>query len=174
MIFFDRGDWQDAEQAFLEATRAHPEEVLAWKNLGLVRLEQDNDPAAVQALQTAIGLDPDDPGLTRHLAVALTRSARGSEAVNLLTRSLERHPRNATLWLSLGEAQLHLGSSEQAALAFQRTIEADPGNTEGMAAPAARQLASIRYQQGTFENAVESSRLAVQWDTADAEAWHVL
>jgi len=174
VIFFDRGDWQDAEQAFLEATRTHPEEVLAWKNLGLVRLEQGNDPAAVQALQTAIGLDPDDPELTRHLAVALTRSARGSEAVNLLTRSLERHPRNATLWLSLGEAQLHLGSSEQAALAFQRTIEADPGNAEGMAAPAARQLASIRYQQGTFQNAVESARLAVQWDPDDAEAWHVL
>ncbi len=156
VIFFERGDWQESEAAFLEATRAHPEEVLAWKNLGLARIEQGNDPAAVQALQTAIGLDPDDPELTRHLADALTRSARGPEAVNLLTRSLERHPRNATLWLSLGEAQLHLGSSEQAALAFQRAIEADPGNTEA----ARRNLEIVRGRLTTERAIVAGSKTA--------------
>lgn len=174
VIFFNRGEWQDAEEAFLEATRAHPEDVLAWKNLGLVRLEQDNYPAAVQALETAIRLDPADPGLALNLADALIDSARGPEAVNLLTGSLERHPRNAALWSSLGRAQHQLGSSEQATLAFQRAIEADPENLEAEAAPAAVQIARIRYQQGAYETAIESARQAARWDPGYAAAWHVL
>jgi len=174
VIFFNRGELQDAEEAFLEATRAHQEDVLAWKNLGLVRLEQDNYPSAVQALQTAVRLDPEDPDLAMDLASALIDSARGPEAVDLLTGSLERYPRNAALWSSLGRAQHQLGSPEQATLAFQRAIEADPGNAEAEAAPAAVQIARIRYRQGTYDVAIESARQAAQWDPGYAAAWHIL
>ncbi|MGB5399703.1 MAG: tetratricopeptide repeat protein [Thermoanaerobaculia bacterium] len=174
IIFFNRSEWQDAEAAFLEATRAHPEDVLAWKSLGLVRLEQDNYPGAVQALQTAIRIEPEDPGLAMDLARALIDSARGPEAVDLLTASLEQHSQNAALWSSLGRAHRQLGSPEQAALAFQRAIEADPGNAEDEASPAAVQIAWIRYQQGSYDAAMESAGQAAQWDPGYAAAWHVL
>jgi tetratricopeptide (TPR) repeat protein len=174
VIFFNRGDWQDAEEAFLQATQASPGEVLAWKNLGLSRLEQAEYPAAVQALQAAEELDPDDPELARQLAEALTGSARLPEAVELLNRSLERHPREASLWLSLGEVDLLLGSVEPAALALERAIESDPVNSEGVAAVAALQLASIRYRAGDYEAAAASARRSLQWDADSAEAWHIL
>ncbi len=174
IIFFNRSEWQDAEAAFLEATRAYPEDVLAWKSLGLVRLEQDNYPGAVQALQTAIRIEPEDPGLAMDLARALIDSARGPEAVDLLTASLEQHSQNAALWSSLGRAHRQLGSPEQAALAFQRAIEADADNTEDEAAPAAVQIAWIRYQQGSYDAAMESAGQAVRWDPGHAAAWHVL
>lgn len=174
IIFFNRGEWQDAEEAYLEATRAQPEDVLAWKNLGRVRLEQENYPGAVQALQTASGIEPEDPGLAMDLARALIDSARGPEAVDLLTASLELHSQNAALWSSLGRAHRQLGSPDQAALAFQRAIEADPSNAAHEAAPAAVQIAWIRYQQGTFDDAVELARQATQWDPGYASAWHVL
>lgn len=174
VLFFNRGEWQDAEAAFLEATRVQPDDALAWKNLGLVRLEQGNYPSATKALQTAFHLDPENTGLAMDLARALTDSARGPEAVDLLTRSLEHQPRNAALWGSLGRAQFQLGSLEQANLAYQRAIEADPENSQKEAAPAAVQVASILYQQGSYDTAIESARQAVQWNPSDAEAWHVL
>ena len=173
-IFFQQGAWQDAEEAFLEATRARNEDVTAWRNLGLVRIERDNYPGAVQALQTANELAPGDPEIVLELAGALADSARGPEAVQLLTRSLESHPQNAALWVSLGRAQRQLGSPDQATLAFQRAIEVDPGNADGEAASAAVQVASIRYQQGDFDSAIQSARRAVEWAPTSAEAWHVL
>lgn len=173
-IFFQQGAWQDAEEAFLEATRARHEDVLAWRNLGLVRIERQNYPGAVHALQTAMELAPGDPEIVLELASALVDSARGPEAVQLLTRSLEAHPQNAALWASLGRAHQQLGSPDQAALAYQRAIEVDPGNADGEAASAAAQVASIRYQQGDFDAAVQSARQAVEWAPSSAEAWHVL
>ena len=174
VIFFHRAEWQDAEEAFLEATRAQPEDVKAWKNLGLVRIERENYPGAVQALQAATNLDPGDPDLVLELASALTKSARGAEAAEVVTACLERHPRNATLWSSLGRAQRQLGSPEEAILAFQWAIETDPGNTDDEAASAAVQIASIRYQQGVYEAALESAQQAAQWEPSSSEAWHVL
>lgn len=174
VLFSNQGEWLDAEAAFLEATRVQPDDVLAWKNLGLVRLEQGNYPAATKALQTAFKLDPEDTALAMDLARALTDSARGPEAVDLLTRSLELHPRNAALWASLGHAHFQLGSLEQANLAFRRAIEADPENSQKEAAPAAVQVASILYQQGSYDAAIESAGQAVQWDPSDAAAWHIL
>ena len=174
LIFFDRAEWQDAEEAFLEATRTQPDSAVAWKNLGLVRIERDNYPGAAQALQEAIKLDQDTPDLVLELASALTDSARGKEAVDVLTSSLEQHPRNAALWASLGRAQRQLGSPDEAILAFQRAIEADPGNTDDEAARAAGQIASIRYQQGAYDAALESAQQAVQWDPSSSEGWHLL
>lgn len=63
------------------------------------------------------------------MSEALARSGNSEDAVNILTNAVRRYPRNAQLWVGLGNALVDhsRGLTPPAILAYQRAAELSPG-----------------------------------------------
>jgi len=134
-LFFDQGKWQDAEAAFLEATRAHPEEILAWKNLGRVRLEQGSYPSAVQAFQRVIEADPDNAlaeAAPAAVQIASIRYQQGAydTAMEAARQAVQWDPGHAAGWHVLGLAQQAAGDLGAAATSLDRATALEPTRSD--------------------------------------------
>lgn len=165
---------EDAAQSFLEATRVDPGEVAAWKHLGILHYTAGQFALAVDPLERAAEISPND----RQIAVALTRSLAESDdaggASALLTGYLRRHPNDAELWQQLAELEQSRMEPGAAAAALRQSIEADGENRTGAAVVSAVRLARLHLQQGDLEAAQERANQALGWDRSDADAWSVL
>ena len=89
------------------------------------------------------------------LAEALRRQGEGGEAVALLRRGLEIHPKYAAAWVALGRTLRDLDDADGAGEAFGRALELDRSNL--VAARAAGELAADRND---WVGAIEAYRLA--------------
>ena len=83
------------------------------------------------------------------LAEALRRQGGAEEAVAVLRRGLEIHPRYAAAWVALGRAQRDLDDSDSAGKAFGRALELDRTNVV-----AARAVGELASEKGDWEAAV--------------------
>ena len=83
------------------------------------------------------------------LAEALRRQGGAEEAVAVLRRGLDIHPRYAAAWVALGRAQRDLDESDSARKAFGRALELDRTNVV-----AARAVGELASEKGDWEAAV--------------------
>jgi len=96
------------------------------------------------------------------LAELLRKEGQPTEAVAILTRGLERHPRYVAAWVSLGRAELQRDAVLEAERAFQRALELDPQN-----AVAARMIGETAILLGDWPRAVKVLRLARELAPSD-------
>lgn len=86
------GDRRAALAAFTEATQRAPSAGEAWNGLGAMHLAEGDLPAAVDALQRAMVLLPDDANPAMNLALAMERMQRWEEASRGFREVLRRSP----------------------------------------------------------------------------------
>jgi Flp pilus assembly protein TadD len=96
------------------------------------------------------------------LAELLRKEGQPTEAVEILTRGLERHPRYVAAWVSLGRSQLQLDAVLEAEAAFQRALELDPQN-----AVAARLIGETAILLEDWPRAAKVLRLARELAPSD-------
>lgn len=174
VIYQQQGKTSDAEQSYLEATRADPREATAWTNLGQLQLRDNRFEAASTSLARAHELRPDNRDITLSLARSLLRSGREGQASTTLQTALTRYPDDAELWQELGRIEKSRGEMTAASQALERSMDADAENRNGVAAGSAILLASLQLELGNTEAALEAANRAVGWDRSDAVAWTVL
>ena len=174
LIYRQQGRNDDAEQSFLEATRADAQEASAWTNLGLLYRDEQRYEAANTALERAHELRPDDRDIALALASSLEVSGRPEQAASLLSMHLQRHPNDAATWIQLARIEVERGATEEAIRALERGIAADSQNRAGYAGQAASQLANLQLQLGDTEAATTAANQAIGWDRSDPDAWGVL
>lgn len=165
---------EDAERAFLDATRADPNEASAWKNLGLLRLERNDSGGSAAPLARAHELLPDDPEVTAAYARALAEGGRADQAAQLLQAELRKRPEAAGLWLELGRVEQLRAAPGEAAVALERALAHDPDNRAGVAALAAVRLAELQLEAGRHQQALEAANRALGWNRDSAAAWRAL
>jgi len=98
---FNRGDTAGAEQRchrLLDSVRS-PE---ALHLLGLCQLRSGRVPAAIESLQEAIGLVPDDAQLPHDLGRAYSAQGDWRAAAEAYIRAIELRPDHAASYLYLG------------------------------------------------------------------------
>lgn len=174
MIYQRQGLLDDAEQSFLEATRADSLEASAWLNLGLLRFQRGSYEAAATTLERAHELLPEESQVTRILATCLLESGRAGHASTLLETHLQRYPDDAEMWLQLGEIESRRGDPAAAIGALERSLQTDAQNQNGVAVQAAIHLSSIHLEQSNEEAALDAANQAVGWDPSNPDAWTVL
>lgn len=86
------GDRRGALAAFTEATQRAPNAGEAWNGLGAMHLAAGDLPAAVDALQRAMVLLPDDANPAMNLGLAMERMQRWDEASRAFREALRRAP----------------------------------------------------------------------------------
>lgn len=167
------GKVDDGIAELIRARTLDPRNAMALSNLGLALQRKGDFEAAEARLKESVALRP--VSLIRHrLALFYQRRGRYAEAAAELREIVRIVPDHASAYVNLG-AVLHLmGKDEEAAAAFQRSLEI---------APTARGYTNLgtllfymgRYSEstGAFEKAVEldATRYVIWGNLADAYRW---
>lgn len=151
------------------------QQALQLLNEGALLLRSQRPDEALEPLQQAHELLPDDPDIDITLGGALVMAAKWNKAVRLLEQSVEQHPDNAQLWLNLAAAYLGRlelsprSRQDQAIEAYKKAIELDP------VAPSAQYNIGLIYaEQESWDQAAEWFQAAVRANPNDQDATYWL
>ena len=159
---FEASRFEAAASKFRESLRLVPGRVSTLTNLAGAQIRLSQPQAALELLDQALTLAPEDPNVWWHRAIALGDLGRPEQAVQAYDSALEIDPGLTLAWSNRGSILKDLQRPEEAAASFRQAI-ATGGDAElnayflaavevssqGLAAPA---LAPARYVQSLFDN----------------------
>jgi protein O-GlcNAc transferase len=145
----------------------YPNSGFAWKLLGESLYMQGKD--ALQALQKATQLLPNDADVFIKLAIVLTDLGQFNEAVACCRRALKIKPDDARAFNTLGSAQQGLGLFQDALASYRNALEIDPDYFK-----AHNNLGNALQNLGRSDDAAASYRRALQINPGYAEAHYNL
>ncbi|MFZ9739602.1 MAG: tetratricopeptide repeat protein [Prochlorotrichaceae cyanobacterium] len=103
-----------------------PQSAQDWLNNGLKAIEANQLPAAIEAFQTALTLDPQLVPAHYNLGLALRQSGDLPGAIAAFTQTTQLDPRFALAYSNLGAALLENNNLEQAQAVLMQAIQLDP------------------------------------------------
>jgi serine/threonine protein kinase len=118
-FYYDRGEFQKAEELFRRATVIAPSLATGHMNLGRALVGQTRLQEAEQSLLAASHLQETSP-ILNNLGALYYQEERFGEAAWYFERSLKAEPPNALRYGDLGDAYRHLGNQEAASSAYHR------------------------------------------------------
>jgi len=155
--------YTEAEYKAREILSLHPNAAVVWQMLGLALTGQGRD--ALQPLEMAARLLPNDAGVHNNLGNALGRLGELDEAVASFRRALLLNPDFAEAHSNLGCALLELGRFDDAAASYRRALE-----IESEFADAHHNLGNALRGLGKLDDAAASYRRALEFKPNFAEA----
>ena len=165
------GEWDLAAAAFHRAVQIRPDYAEAWAFLGEARQQAGMDGLAevdsLQALQTAVELDPGSLSAQLFLAMYWQRQGEPEKAVQSLQAALQHNPERAILLAELGNALAAQGDLAAAYEAYQQAARQAPQNPSYFRLLAAFSL-KYNYQPGVV--ALPAARRAVLLNTQDPQS----
>ena len=125
--YANQGEYSEAVRRFEEALTLDPTNPQAHYFIGLIRLQQFNDPAgAATSLEASILLAPEDAETRYQLGVALERLDRPEEASVRFAEALALAPEHAGALYRSGLVAEESGEIRDAIDYYTRSIYADP------------------------------------------------
>ena len=115
-----RGRPEAAQEWWDRARRINPQRAYYPANLAMLHLEQDDLPAAEQALQEALALAPNDAQIVRTRLAVLIAAGRDEELLSLTEGRLEGERTNAETLANAALAQLVCGEAGKALRYYER------------------------------------------------------
>ena len=171
LIYLERGQTQEAEEALQEAVAVDPDNAAAWLNLGTAQRRLARHGEATGSLQKAYALDSSNVDAGRKLALAYLDAGDPGSAANLLTDLAGRAPSDAGIQLYLGMAKKALDDRPGATAAFEAAAGRDPDNRDGWGVQAALQLATIYYLEADYHGTRRQAERVTQWLPEQANGW---
>jgi hypothetical protein len=167
--------WQDAKRGRLDdalagsdgLTRAAPEFPEAWFAASYIRLRCGYPEEALEAIERATELRPDDPAWQLQELLCLDACNLRGRAIELGTRLLKSEISELRYFATLGQVLFDLQQYEAARSALQRAIAADES-----VAPLQLALARCELALGNLGAAAAACERSLALDHAYAEALH--
>lgn len=157
--------WSEAEGLLRQVLRRNPENLVAWRQLGQSLERLGRHPEAVDALEEAVRLDPDNLG-TRRLLALNCRLAANPERALAVYRTLARDPNER--WNAVqgaAGALVELNRSEEALALLAGERDGPVGNRAREMADAVdryRKLRTAAVSGGTDRERLTAAELAFQ------------
>ncbi|HEY1725882.1 MAG TPA: tetratricopeptide repeat protein [Steroidobacteraceae bacterium] len=161
------GRYLELEQQLQDLLTFHPHAGLAWQLLGVAQRRQGKD--AVEALQRATSLLPQDAAAHNNLGNALAQRGQLQQAADSYRRALALNPDSAQAHNNLGNALQGLGQLDQSADSYRRALQIDPDYAE-----AHQNMADAQLRLGQPVEAISSYRRALALSPRFVEAHHNL
>lgn len=120
------GDFRQAADHFLEATKRTPSLVEAWLGAAEARVQLGEAPAALETLRDGQALLPRELRLRREEARLLRLMRQPAEARRVLEAAIGIEPRDAFLHAALSEVLRELGDLDGATASLRRAVEIEP------------------------------------------------
>lgn len=121
-------------EAYQRALQIAPGDKLSRDNLAITYRDagkyagetQGNIPRAIQYLNQANQMKPNDPETLRLLGVASGMSGQHQQSIDYFSRAAELSPNSASIWFDLGVAYIQSGQPEAGQVYIDRAKELDP------------------------------------------------
>lgn len=165
---FDSADFEHSFEVASQALSASPDDVELLVLAGRAGVEVDAEDA-VEHLQRATELAPDDAGAWHHLGEALAAEGRMPEAEAAFRRAVELDPDDQLALSHLGHTALASGRREEGVGYLARA--ADLAHVAQTASTAAISLVDMYRSLGQFEDALAQARVVAEAAPDDALAW---
>jgi predicted CXXCH cytochrome family protein len=112
---------EEGEKVLMTALEKYPDLAPIHYALGLLKVRQGEQKAALGFLRNAALNDPEDPHYSYVYAIGLNSQKRPGEALDVLQEALERHPYDRDILYSLATISMENGMDE-AALVYARSL----------------------------------------------------
>lgn len=129
----------------------------------LLRLGRQDE--AIQALDKAVQLKPDDADLQRNMGNALVKAGRSGEALRCFQRAAELNPVDADAAYKAGVLLKDEGRLDEALVYLDRSADAQPDH-----APIFATRGFVRASLGRNEQAIDDYERAIRLDPQHAQA----
>lgn len=166
VVFYARTGRFDDMVALLDELQNSQEDkvaVLVLKGQLLGQLNQV--PEAIEALEEASKLDPNDPRPVNDLAMLMVTRQRWNEAITAIGRLLEIEPDNQAAKRTLIRCQIEAGQLEQAGQRISRFLDANPNDVGCLLLDSLLQL-----RQGDGQKAYETLTRILEIDPDNISA----
>jgi protein O-GlcNAc transferase len=189
-LYAQHQDWVHAKDAFNAALQINPNLAAAHFHLGMALLAEQQ-PGALDELNQAYQLAPQNPEVALQLGQALAAAGQDDQAIPVLRHAIELDPKSTVAAYQLGLTLQRTNAPQEAIPLLQRAADADPQNVAiltnlGMALCQAQQakdavpvlqravalapddvtahqnLAAAYIQLNQFDDAVEQLRISLK------------
>jgi protein O-mannosyl-transferase len=159
--------WRNGESLWIRAINCSPENHSVYTGLASYYQKTGKIDVAIEQLQHALAIKPDDAESLSNLGAAWTKLGRFDDAVHCLQEALSINPSNKDARVNLGEALANLQQYDAAIEEYEAAIKIDPDLLE-----AHHNLGMAWARQNRFEDAVPhfERALKIDPDCADAHA----
>lgn len=161
---FGQGRLREAEAAALALAQRHPGHPFAWKMLGVVRQQLDDNAGALEPMQRAAQLSPTDAEAHANLGIVFAALTRPTEAEAAYRHALALDPRFAPAHGNLGAALQAQGRLDEAEASYRRAIALKPDY-----ARAHGNLGAVLQEQQRFADAEACFRTVLRLQPKNAE-----
>lgn len=129
-VLDENGEKKEALQVMEDIIRKQPDHYQALNYVGFTLAEENRDlQRALELLQKADALSPNQAYIVDSLAWALFRAGQGDEALRQIRRAIELGDnQDAAIWEHYGDIAVRQGKKDEARRAYRRAIELKPAN----------------------------------------------
>ncbi len=120
-----------AELEYVATLKYAPDDLKLQLALADTQFHARRYPAAIQTLNAALAISPDDPEIYAHLANAHAALHHRSQALGYISAAEKQGPDSSPILLNTGAALLTLGDQNAAMQRFTRALEAPDANRVG-------------------------------------------
>ena len=159
------GYWQDNSSLWNHALACTQDNVIAYANLGLDRLEKGKVDEAIADLRKAVEIQPGLAEARTGLAYALLKKGEVKEAVSHFQVALEIQPGFAEAHAGLANALLKQGQTNEAVVRWEKALAIKPHYAQAHA-----NLGDALFQQGRIGEAILQYQEMVKLEPGDAHA----
>jgi len=159
------GQYPAAERLYREVLGRQPEHVEALEGLGLCALRSRRPREAIDWLERAHALAPQEARLIGHLALALRHDGQLGRAIGCYDQALALEPKQPGLLLNRGRALRDAGHLEAAVASFRQALDIDPGSASSWS-----MLSNVLREAGQLDAALDAARRALDIDPRSWEA----
>ena len=160
-----RGEFDGAIFSLAAAIQLAPDSAPLQANLAYVFLATSKVVDAEKAARRALAINPSHPLARMHLAHALARQGRWSEAARDYEEAARRIPGFADPWIGRANAQLHAGLRRDAVATLKHAVTIEPTRAEEL-----ESFALFTMQYGDEFGAQEVFDAHVAWGKRFAKA----
>ena len=169
IAYQQRGQIAEAESLYRQIISAEPGNVAAWRWLGVLAWQTNNQEAAIRCLHQAMEIKPDDAEHHHDLGQMLAAEGRPEEAEAHFRRAIALKPQYALGHYNLGTLLYERKQLDEAIHCLRRAIKADP-----QLVIAHHNLGLALFDQGKLEEATVCYRRALKLEPKLAPAHHNL
>jgi tetratricopeptide (TPR) repeat protein len=125
--YFKTEQFDQAELFYREALRLESRDVSATRNLGLTLARLDRAAEAIELLEHALAVSPDQSEIVHIIGDLHRQGGRFEQALAYYERYLVSHPADLLALFHLSECYLNMGHTDSAIMGYRRIIQLDPG-----------------------------------------------
>ncbi len=164
-VYFNEGQYQNAEKEFLKAIEVNPKNINAHRNLATTYTRMNLYDKALQEYQKALSLDKANYEIHFSIGSIYQNQGQYDLAIQEYEETLALNPKHEGAYQNLGNIYYHLGQMEKAKEYFEKAIAINMENDT-----AYNNLGSVYFHLGQVDKAMSCYQKAIALNARNANA----